>query len=163
MQSYFKNMLLTLVVATSINYSFGQVQRVEIIATGLTCSMCSNAINKQLQAIPEVENVETDLNTNTFVVTSKTGSDLSAQVLKERVEKAGFFVGSMVVTIPAEQLSNRFSLLDEVANSATGLIKVQVLNEGFVTTKEFKKVSKKYSSALVASSNAGRLLVKVIE
>jgi copper chaperone CopZ len=66
--------------------SFAQISKAEI-ATGLTCSMCSNAINKQLKTLPEVVTVETDLNTNTFTVTLKEG-DLSPKVFKEKV--AGF-------------------------------------------------------------------------
>jgi copper chaperone CopZ len=58
--------------------SFAQISKAEIIATGLTCSMCSNAINKQLKTLPEVVTVETDLNTNTFTVTRE-GNDLSVK------------------------------------------------------------------------------------
>ena len=43
--------------------SNAQIIKAEIRATGLTCSMCSNAINKQLKSMLEVANVETDLNT----------------------------------------------------------------------------------------------------
>jgi hypothetical protein len=57
---------LTFLFMFSIN-SNAQISKVEIRATGLTCSMCSNAIYKQLESIPEVETVETDLNTNTLL------------------------------------------------------------------------------------------------
>ena len=79
--------------------SYAQITKAEIIATGLTCSMCSNAINKQLKSMDEVANVSTDLNTNTFTVTLKQNSTLTANTLKESVEKTGFFIGSMVLTI----------------------------------------------------------------
>jgi copper chaperone CopZ len=69
--------------------SFAQISKAEIIATGLTCSMCSNAINKQLKTLPEVVTVETDLNTNTFTVTLKEGNDLSQKYLRKS-GKAGF-------------------------------------------------------------------------
>lgn len=68
-----------------------QISKAEIRATGLTCSMCSNAINKQLKSLPEVVNVETDLNTNTFTVTLVEGNTLSPKIFKEKVEKAGFY------------------------------------------------------------------------
>ncbi|MFN6071294.1 MAG: heavy-metal-associated domain-containing protein, partial [Bacteroidota bacterium] len=50
------------------NVIYAQVKKAEIIATGLTCSMCSNAIYKQLNTIVGVDSVLTDLNTNTFTV-----------------------------------------------------------------------------------------------
>ena len=66
-------MMASMVMMFSISGN-AQIVKAEIRATGLTCSMCSNAINKQLKALPEVSNVETDLNTNTFTVTFKEGN-----------------------------------------------------------------------------------------
>ena len=63
-------MIASMVLMFSIK-SNAQIIKAEIRATGLTCSMCSNAINKQLKSMTEVVNVETDLNTNTFTVTLK--------------------------------------------------------------------------------------------
>jgi copper chaperone CopZ len=74
-----------------------QITKVEIMATGLTCSMCSNAINKQLKTMSEVEKVDIDLNKNLFVVTLKNDNKLTPKAFKDKVEKAGFFVGSMVL------------------------------------------------------------------
>ena len=48
--------------------------------------MCSNAINKQLKSLSEVDSVSIDLNTNTFVVHLKNGTNVSPRTLKERVE-----------------------------------------------------------------------------
>ena len=66
--------------------------------------MCSNAINKQLKATVGVDSVSTDLNTNTFTVYFKKESKVMPKVLKEGVEKAGFFIGSLVITVPTENL-----------------------------------------------------------
>jgi hypothetical protein len=60
------SLLLFLTALPSLSYS--QISKAEIRAMGLTCSMCSNAINKSLQALPNVTKVTTDLNTNTFTV-----------------------------------------------------------------------------------------------
>ena len=85
-----------------------QITKAEIVATGLTCSMCSNAINKQLKSLTEVDSVVIDLNTNTFVVHLKKEAMISPRILKERVEKAGFFVGSMIVTMNFRKRRHRF-------------------------------------------------------
>ena len=68
-----------------------QIIKAEIIATGLTCSMCSNAINKQFKSLAEVEKVATDLNTNTFTVYLKSNAIITPKKLKEQVEKASYF------------------------------------------------------------------------
>ena len=79
--------LLASVVLMFSMKSNAQIVKAEIRATGLTCSMCSNAINKQLKALPEVINVETDLNTNTFTITLKEGNELSPKIFVNRQQK----------------------------------------------------------------------------
>lgn len=145
-----------------------QIIKAEIIATGLTCSMCSNAINKQFKALAEVENVETDLNTNTFTVYLKKDSKITPRILKERVEKAGFFVGSMIITMQFVNLniSDNFSVsqdnlplifIDSKSKTLNGATRVKILDKSFVTQKEYKKLSKLYakyvSYALVNEDN----------
>jgi copper chaperone CopZ len=136
--------------------SYAQISKAEIIATGLTCSMCSNAINKQLKSLKEVDSVSTDLNTNTFTVYLKKGNALKPRVLKEGVEKAGFFVGSMVLSIAFDNVAIEenqmiklgevnYVILDSKAKILNGEIKVQVLDKGFVTQKEYKKLVKSLS------------------
>jgi copper chaperone CopZ len=156
--------LLTLIASGN---AFSQISKAEIIATGLTCSMCSNAINKQLKAMDVVENVTTDLNTNTFIVFFKKDNSLQPIILKNAVEKAGFFVGSMVLTMPFDNVKAQdnavvkleeasFIFIDTKDQVLTGETKVKVLDEGFVTQKAYKKLVKaysKYPSYVIGSEN----------
>ena len=61
-----KKVLLFSVILFAAIIANGQIIRAELTATGLTCSMCSKATYKQLTSIPEVENVEPDLNNTAF-------------------------------------------------------------------------------------------------
>jgi copper chaperone CopZ len=133
-----------------------QFTKAEIMATGLTCSMCSNAINKQLKSLVEVDSVEVDLNTNTFIVYVKKESSLSPRTLKESVEKAGFFVGSMIVSmkfdntvIPEDKKVEKdgaeFIILGNKSQMLDGDVKAKIVDKGYVTQKEFKKLSKSFS------------------
>jgi copper chaperone CopZ len=126
-----------------------QITKVEIMATGLTCSMCSNAINKQLKTLSEVEKVDIDLNKNLFVITLKTDNKLTPKTFKDKVEKAGFFIGSMVLlinfnnqTIEDNVQIDNYIFIDSKPQNLTGLTKVKMLDKGYVTTKEYKKLSK---------------------
>lgn len=132
-----------------------QIIKAELMATGLTCSMCSNAINKQLKALTDVENVTTDLNTNTFTVYLKKGNSFTPKTFRDKVEKAGFFVGSLVLTMPfnnikaadnvAYNLNNvSYIFVDTKPQVLKGEVKVKVLDKGFVTQKEFKKLQKSF-------------------
>jgi len=134
--------------------SNAQIVKAEIRATGLTCSMCSNAINKQLKGLPEVTNVETDLNTNTFTVTLKEGNELSPKTFKEKVEKAGFFIGSLIITAKSETVSKSpYIIVNDKKNDATE-VQFQVVDKGYVTEKEFKKLSKSYKDIATYVANS---------
>lgn len=152
-------LIVTLFVTTVGN---AQISKAEIRATGLTCSMCSNAINKQLESLREVEAVDIDLNTNTFIVTLKQGNSLSPAVFKNQVEKAGFFVGSLVLSVDSKSL-NQYINVEKSKIPNSGKVQIQILDKGFVTDKEFKKLSKKYKdSASYLANNQKEYHFKVI-
>ncbi len=140
-----------------------QILNVEIRATGLTCSMCSNAIFKQLESIPEVDYVETDLNTNTFIATLNTENNVSPKIFKEKIEKAGFFIGTFTAIATPETITNGSYILlnnkpDKVSN-----IKFQVLDKGYVTEKEYKKLSKSYKEvATYVDNKKDNIHIKII-
>ena len=147
-----------------------QITKVEIMATGLTCSMCSNAINKQLKTIDEVENVDIDLNKNLFIVRLKNNNTLSPKTFKGKVEKAGFFVGSMVLfinfrnqTVEDNKQIDKYIFIDTKAQTLNGVAKVRVLDKGYVTTKEHKKLVKSFAKYTTYSKdNEGIFHLKTI-
>ena len=151
-----KNLIIIIITSLFGIKANAQILKAELIATGLTCSMCSNAINKQFKAMPEVENVSTDLNSNTFTINLKKGNLLSPKSFKDKVEKAGFFVGSLILTIPFDNIKAgdnvqynakeaAYVFVDTKTQTLKGEVKVQVLDKGFVTQKEFKKLQKSFS------------------
>lgn len=159
--SKIKIVLTAVLFVLAVVQGNAQISKAEIVATGLTCSMCSNAINKQLKSMPEVESVSTDLNTNTFTVQLKANNTLTPKALKNSIEKTGFFIGSLVLTVDLgavngqenEKVQNQSGTYVFVAKGKklAGSIQIQVLNEGFVTKKEFKKSAKmlaKYADVL---------------
>jgi copper chaperone CopZ len=162
-----------LLVATSIS-TYAQTTKVEIMATGLTCSMCSNAINKQLKSFTQVDSIGTDLNTNTFTVYFKKDQALSPKVLKNAVEKAGFFVGSMVLTTkfhtPTIEDNSTVKIEEDTYNFIDIKKPVQhveakyrVLDKGFVTQKEYKKLLKAYAKyPAYATENENDYFLKTI-
>lgn len=159
--SKIKIVLTAVLFVLAVVQGNAQISKAEIVATGLTCSMCSNAINKQLKSMPEVESVSTDLNTNTFTVQLKANNTLTPKALKNSIEKTGFFIGSLVLTVDLgavntqedEKVQSKSGtyVFVEKGKKAAGPMQVQVLNEGFVTKKEFKKSAKmlaKYADVL---------------
>jgi len=164
MKTIYKNSILLMIVVTLITTtSIAQISKAEIRATGLTCSMCSNAINKQLKSMPEVKNVEIDLNTNTFVVTLSDNNSLKPSVFKENVEKAGFFIGSLILTVKPEMIKNNDYIIVKGKENNAKELQIQVLDKGYVTDKEFKKLVKSYkNSATFNSNNEADFHIKVL-
>jgi copper chaperone CopZ len=156
-------LILAILLITNSAYVKAQITKVEIRATGLTCSMCSNAINKQLKTLPEVLNIETDLNTSTFTVTLKEENELSPKIFKDKVEKAGFFIGSLILTAKSATIDN--STFIKVSDKKSDLpnVEFQVLDKGYVTEKEYKKLVKLYKNIeTYASINEEDFHIKII-
>jgi copper chaperone CopZ len=134
--------------------SNAQIAKAEIQATGLTCSMCSNAINKQLKSLADVQDVAIDLNTNTFTVTLKDNNSLKPSVFKENVEKAGFFIGSLILTMKPETIAQKPYVVLDGKLRTDKIVQVQILDKGYVTDKTFKKLSKSYKNSTTYTANS---------
>lgn len=150
--SFVRFIIISFALFISFN-SHAQILRIEIKATGLTCSMCSNAIFKQLKSMSEVEQVKTDLNTNTFIVSIKANQLVSPLAFRKKVEDAGFFVGSFVVVAAPEIFQNPNYIVLEGAKKNQAELRFQILDKGYVTDKAFKQLLKQHSKS--TSFNAG--------
>ena len=143
-----------------------QVTKVNLQASGLTCSMCSNAINKSLKSLDIVENVKPNVSASSFEITFKSGSSVDFDLLKKKVEDAGFFVASMIVTLNVNQVEvsndahvdidgKMFHFLNTDKKQLNGETSFKILDKGFVSTKEFKKNSKLTSMACYQTGYMG--------
>ena len=136
-------LIISIIVLASLTAN-AQITKIELQATGLTCSMCSNAINKQLSKLKDVDSVRTDLNTNTFYIYLQSNNQLTPLDIKNSVEKTGFFVGALVIIgnisgLPVEQ----YVLLQP---TMPNINRYQVMNKGYVTAKAYKEKQKEYAA-----------------
>ena len=166
-----KKLMLIIGCVLLITNTHAQLKKIDIIATGLTCSMCSNSIYKQLQSINGVEKVEIDLNKNLFTVILKNENTLTPKDFKDKVEEAGFFVGSMVLYIEYSNLlidegkqNGIYYFVDTKSQTLNGEKQVKVLDKGYVTGKEYKKLSKMYNKyATYAANNENDFHINIIQ
>lgn len=144
MKTIFLFIAITLSVATK-----AQVTKISLQASGLTCSMCSNAINKALKTLDFVDKVEADIKTYTFEISFKSNSNIDFDQVKMKVEKAGFSVSSFIATIhfnnvqvkdgsPVTVGDKTFVFVNVKDQSLNGSKQVKVLDKGFVSSKEYK-------------------------
>ncbi len=128
-----------------------QVTKVSLQASGLTCSMCSNSINKALKTVDFVDKIDANIKTSTFYVTFKKGKKIDFDLLKKKVEDAGFSVASFVADVQFNnvQVNNQsvivgdktFFLINSKDQILNGTKAVRVIDKGFVSSKEYKKNS----------------------
>ena len=137
-----------LFVATISN---AQYRNIELQAAGLTCSMCSNAINKALKPLPFINKIDTDLKNNLFSITLREGTTPDFDLLKKKVEEAGFSVGKLTVEVnfANQQVANDvhsniggktlhfLNVKDQILN---GWTRVQLIDRNFVVASRYKKI-----------------------
>lgn len=88
-----KKYILIILILSGFS-SIAQIKSATLVASGLTCSMCSKAIYKALEALPVVQNVAVDIEKSSYKMTFKEGN-ISPDDIKSAVENAGFFVASL--------------------------------------------------------------------
>src|SRR5688500_2774998 len=75
-----------------------QFKSATLQAAGLTCAMCTKAINKSLDRLSFISKVEPDIKNSAFIITFKEGADVDFDALKKAVEDAGFSVAKLKAT-----------------------------------------------------------------
>ena len=130
-----------------------QVMKVTLQASGLTCSMCSNAINKALKSLASVDKVDANIKNSSFDISFKPGSKIDFDEIKKKVEGAGFSVADFSATIHFDNvaLANdshielngaTFHFLNIKDQIVTGDKAIKIIDKGFVTAKTFKQNGK---------------------
>ena len=151
LRTNFRKALLLILFVIFSSAIPAQVSRVDIQCSGLTCSMCSNAINKSLKSLDFVDKIEPNIKTSTFGLTFKGGKSIDFDLLKKKIEDAGYSVANFVATVQfqnATTIANQaISVGDktfEISNSKDLLLSgtrlVRVIDKGFVPAKEYKKM-----------------------
>jgi copper chaperone CopZ len=87
-------LFVSIVFVASAN---AQISKAELIANGLTCSMCSMATYNQLKTIPFLDSIDTDVEHTKFILYFNPEKTFDLKLIKSKVEDAGFSVGSLVL------------------------------------------------------------------
>lgn len=144
--------LIVIVAGLFMAVSAGaQFSKARLQATGLTCAMCSNAINKSLEKVSFVESVRSDIKNSAFNITFKKDMEPDIDELRKAVEDAGFAVGSLALTGQFEKVQvgndqhvligkrafHFLNITDQVLDGEKTLV---LADKDFMTAKEFKKI-----------------------
>ncbi|MCW3109911.1 MAG: heavy-metal-associated protein [Segetibacter sp.] len=144
-----KKLLLFIAIAASV-IANAQVRTVSLQASGLTCSMCSNAINKALKKLDFVLTVDADIKTYTFEISFKQNSIVDFDLIKKKVESAGFTVCAFYANLhfnnvqvnagePIVIQDKIFLFVNTKNQLLSGDKQVKIMDKGFVSAKEYKR------------------------
>lgn len=153
-----KNFIIAIVAMITWNVAGAQITKVSLQASGLTCSMCSNSINKALKALSFVDDINANVQNSTFEITFKQGSEVNFDAIKKKVEDAGFSVANFVATINFKEVAIKpneaitaegktFRFLNVKQQSLNGEKQIRIIDKGFVPNKEYKKNAAALSAA----------------
>ena len=144
-----KNILMIIAILIS-GATNAQVTKVYLQASGLTCSMCSNSINKALSTLDFIDKVDADIQHYTFEISFKMNSCVDFDKIRRKVEDAGFSVSGFVAAIdfnnveikenePVTIGSNTLIFVNGKSGMLVGVKQVRLLDKGFITSKEYRR------------------------
>jgi copper chaperone CopZ len=148
-----------------------QFKSASLQAAGLTCAMCTKAINKSLDRLAFVSKVEPDIKNSAFIITFKESAEVDFDALKNAVEDAGFSVAKLKVTASFNNVAvendahvqmngKTFHFLNISNQKLNGQKSLVIVDKNFVTDKEFKKFSGATKMACVQTGKAANCCVK---
>lgn len=129
-----------------------QFNAANIQASGLTCAMCSKAINNALEKLSFIQSVTPDIGTSSFDVVFKKNVGVDLDKVRLAVEDAGFSVAKMKVrgNFDGQAVRNdehvvlngsTFHFLKIADQTLTGNREITLVDKNFIGSKEFKKFS----------------------
>jgi copper chaperone CopZ len=150
--STIKKIILSILLLTGF-LANAQFVKANLQASGLTCSMCSFATQKQLKTLDFIDSVGTDLNHTIFILYFKKDAKVDIDLIRKKVEDAGFSVASLKITFHFDNLAitdnyhfayqgNLYHFVNSKPQTLNGDAVFKVLDKGFVSDKEYKKYLK---------------------
>lgn len=144
-----KKIILAALILISVNAN-AQIKKVTLQASGLTCSMCSNAINKSLQSLDFVSKVYANIKKSSFDIFFNPDAKIDFDNIKKKVEDAGFFVAGFSVEMNFNNLEIKndqhvqyngvvYHFLKTTDQTLNGDKTIRIIDKGFVSAKEYKK------------------------
>ncbi len=165
-----KLLFIFLLVATVGRAQFSSAR---LQAAGLTCAMCTKAINEALKQVPFIQSVDADIKKSEFIISFKPQANVDPDVLKKAVEDAGFSVARLKLTGNFNNLKiekdahvniegRTFHFINANTQTLNGEKTITMVDKYFVPTKDFKKYAAATSMACVHTGKAASCCSKKI-
>ena len=147
-----KQLILSAAILLSALVSNAQLKRATLQASGLTCSLCSKSISKALQSLSFVDKVDVNIKESSFVIAFKNGEEADADLIRKKVEGAGFSVAKLQLTGDFNNVAVKndahvklgtkiYHFMAVKEQVLTGEQTLTLVDKNFVSAKDFKKYS----------------------
>jgi len=144
--------ILMIVALFGVMSANAQISSAKLVASGLTCSMCSKAIYEALLKVNSIESVKANIKESSYNIVFKKDATVSPDDIKKAVEDAGFSVAKLQVEMSFENVEvkndahivvNGMNLhfLNVQPQTLNGEKLLTIMDKNFESTKEYKKYS----------------------
>ena len=147
-----KKIITIIVLALFVNAANAQFTTATLQASGLTCAMCTRAINKSLDKLSFVASVDADIQNSAFHIVFKPNAGMDIDKLKNAVEDAGFSVARLTLSGNFNNVEvkndghvvingNNFHFLKVKDQVLNGNKSITIVDKNFLTAAAFKQFS----------------------
>ena len=165
-----KIFMIAIILIAGINVQ-AQFKSASLQAAGLTCAMCTKAINNALEELSFIQSVKSDIKNSAFNISFKEGAAVNIDDIKKAVEDAGFSVAKLKVTSQFNNVKiekdahiqidgKTFHFLNVAPQTLNGTKTITLVDKNFVTAKEFKKYAAASQMACVQTGKAASCCTK---
>lgn len=144
--------ILTFIIIVVGFTAKAQISTASLQASGLTCSMCSRAVQNALEEITFVDKVVVDLNKQEYTMQFKPNLNVDLDALSKAVEDAGFSIARLKITADVNNIKVKkdehvqigkhyFHFLNAANQQLNGASTFTLVDKSFLSAKEYKKWS----------------------
>jgi len=147
-----KKLFIIALLAVCISNVQAQFKTAVLQASGLTCAMCSKAVNNSLEKLSFIQSIKADIKNSAFNIVFKPGAAMNIDQLKKAVQDAGFSVAKLKLSGDFTNVAVKndehvqingtsFHFLNVSNQTLNGAREITIVDKNFVTPREFKKFS----------------------
>ena len=143
-----KQFIFILFFLFSSFFSFSQSFNSVITVNGLTCAMCSFSTQKSLEKLDFIKEIIPDLESTSFKLVFDDSKFIDFDMIKEKVEDAGFFVGNIKVNFDKnlspdnnEHTVYQNNLFHFIMNDNIHSSTYNLIDKNFISDNDFESFS----------------------
>jgi len=145
-----KKIFIAFILAFGSIVTNAQITKAKLVASGLTCSMCSKSIYEALKKVGSVETVKANIKESSYSIVFKKDVTAAPDDIKKAVEDAGFSVAKLQITLSFDNVEIKNDEHVAIAGMNLHFLNVQpqtlsgekvltILDKNYESAKEFKK------------------------